>query len=90
MADIADLAQEAIEAEEAERAAKLKPYDVPPGTPGECDQCGRLSPRLLLTNAGYVCAPCREPTEERIERERRWRIPPRDQGGLSWRESDEE
>lgn len=60
MADIIDVAQEAIELEEAERMAKLKPYDVPPGTPGECEVCGSFNQRLLATSQGMTCPRCRD------------------------------
>jgi len=31
-------------------------YNIPAGTPGECDECGEHSPRLI----GGRCAPCRD------------------------------
>jgi hypothetical protein len=55
MADAADVAEENRVAIEA--ATPPKRYDLPKGTPGECD-CGRYSPRLI----GGMCGACRDET----------------------------
>lgn len=78
MADIVDVAQEAIELEEAERMAKLKPYTVPPGEPGECEVCGEFNRRLLATSQGLACPKCRDELHLCDARERHQpKAPPR-------------
>lgn len=63
MADAADMAQAQGEQmlEVALRAARVA---VPAGVPGECEECGDETPRLI----GGRCAPCREP----VRVPRRW------------------
>ena len=56
MADKVDMAQ-TIEAEHLARAIAAARQPVPAGAPGECDDCGNDSPRLV----NGLCAPCREP-----------------------------
>lgn len=56
MADICDRAQPAIEAELERHLAAHRPAPMAVGQPGECDICGRQSPRLV----GGACAPCRD------------------------------
>lgn len=54
MADDADQAQ--AQAEVREQLSPRAPYEIPPGVPGDCMDCGEWSGRLI----GCVCAPCRE------------------------------
>lgn len=56
MADVVDIAGE-IEREHLARAIAAARVPVPVGVPGECDDCGEKSPRLVRGR----CAPCREP-----------------------------
>lgn len=56
MADEADKADELIEEGIADALAKVRRRPMPAGTPGECEQCGYDSPRLV----GGACAPCRD------------------------------
>lgn len=54
-ADRAQQDEEAIEDAKVRRHV-IVDYEVPPGTPGECDMCGEWSGRLIRG----VCAPCRD------------------------------
>jgi hypothetical protein len=56
MPDVVDLAQHFAETMLAE-AIRVARQPVPSGVPGECEDCGDQSPRLV----GGRCAPCREP-----------------------------
>jgi hypothetical protein len=56
MADMVDAAQQ-IEAEHIARALAAIQPEIPAGEPGDCDDCGDTSPRLV----DGLCAPCREP-----------------------------
>ncbi|MFN3676175.1 MAG: conjugal transfer protein TraR [Sphingomonas pseudosanguinis] len=53
MSDAADLANDILERAMANRAPSPP---LAPGVAGECDDCGRASPRLI----GGRCAPCRD------------------------------
>ncbi len=55
MADIADRA-EIIVQEHLDRSIAAARVVVPVGEPGECDECGEDSPRLVDGR----CAPCRD------------------------------
>ena len=55
MADVADLANDFAEAHR-ERSIRAARQPIPVGAPGNCDQCGNDSPRLV----GGLCAPCRD------------------------------
>lgn len=71
MADDADLASVEIERAEERMRENLKPFQLDPGVPGECYECGNESPRLV---AG-MCARCRdmEVREELLRQQRvRW------------------
>jgi hypothetical protein len=63
MADEVDIAQEYIEREEEARRAAIEPYELAPGVPGDCDDCGEWSGRLVEG----VCAPCRDRAERRTK-----------------------
>lgn len=66
MADPADRAQQETEAyEEAQRLKRLeKPYQIPAGKPGECNECGEDSPCLV----DGMCARCRDKLINYFER----------------------
>lgn len=56
-----DLADEAgnimeVESQRREAAVRHAAQSMPKGTPGDCDECGLESQRLVLG----VCAPCRD------------------------------
>lgn len=53
--DEADISAERA-AKEAEAIARLEPFKLIPGRPGDCDMCGEWSGRLV----GGVCPPCRD------------------------------
>lgn len=55
MADEMDLASE-LEQEHLTRSISAARQPVPPGVPGECEECGYDRPRLI----GGCCAPCRD------------------------------
>lgn len=55
MADEMDLAAE-LEQEHLTRSISAARRTVPAGVPGECEECGYDSPRLV----GGRCAPCRD------------------------------
>ena len=55
MADIVDEASK-IEAAHLARALLAARAPVAEGEPGECDECGEESPRLVVGR----CAPCRD------------------------------
>ena len=65
MADIIDIANDyaAIEAESSLAMVRRAAAAIPAGEPGECEECGEESPRLVER----LCARCRE----RIESARR-------------------
>lgn len=56
MADEIDLAQEHIEREEEARRASREPFELDPGTPGDCEYCGDWFSRLV----GGACGFCRD------------------------------
>lgn len=53
MADDADRAQQDQEIYDARVSYK---YNIPKGVPGDCDECGEFSPRLI----GNTCPQCRD------------------------------
>ena len=59
--DEADITQERLERDEAYRKRRMEKYELPTGKPGECDDCGEWSGRLV----SGLCAGCRE-TRERL------------------------
>ncbi len=61
MADPADLANDTAQAY-LDRSIAAARQPIPVGVPGECEDCGDDSPRLVHG----LCAPCREP--KRIRR----------------------
>lgn len=61
MADTADDAQ-VLSDLFLERSLANARQDVPVGAPGECDNCGDDSPRLV----GGWCAPCRDWRAKRL------------------------
>lgn len=56
MADLADQAF-LIEQEHIARGLAAVCSTIPDGEPGECDECGEVTPRIV----DGLCAPCREP-----------------------------
>ena len=58
MTDIIDVANEyaAIETESSLAAVRRAAAAIPAGEPGECEECGEESPRLVER----LCARCRE------------------------------
>jgi len=60
MADEIDLANYRIEIEQDRHVAAIRAAaaDIPVGVPGECEECGLESKRLV----GDRCAPCRDMT----------------------------
>jgi hypothetical protein len=62
MADIADEAGGHIEFHQQQQEAAIRRAAgaIPRGEPGDCDECGEPSQRLVLG----VCAPCRDLLEE--------------------------
>ena len=61
MADEVDIAQEREELERQAILAARPKSELDPGTPGDCDDCGEWSGRLVEG----VCAPCRDRAERR-------------------------
>jgi hypothetical protein len=61
MADEVDLATEIADAQLARSIAAAR-VAVPVGVPGECDDCGDDSPRLVHGR----CAPCRDGRNRRM------------------------
>lgn len=55
MADEVDRAQE-LEETQREMSLRAMRCEIPKGEPGECDYCGKESPRLV----GGACARCRD------------------------------
>jgi RNA polymerase-binding transcription factor DksA len=73
MADIIDIANEyaAIEAESSLAMVRRAAAAIPAGEPGECEECGEESPRLV----DRLCARCRERVAEARRRNGRgWRL----------------
>ncbi len=56
MADEIDRANDYVEAIREAAIASRKSAIIDPGQPGECDWCGRDTPRLVRG----LCAPCRD------------------------------
>ena len=56
MADVADMANDVAQAA-LDRSIRAARAPIAIGVPGECDECGDHSPRLVMGR----CAPCREP-----------------------------
>jgi hypothetical protein len=56
MADDADRAFELEEEHRQQSLAKVEPFTLLKGRPGECDTCGEHSMRLI----DGMCAPCRD------------------------------
>lgn len=56
--DEADRAQQEADAldEVMRKKRQSKPYEIPPGEPGECDVCGEYFARLV----NMICARCRD------------------------------
>ena len=61
MADEADIAQHQEENHRQAALSKRQPYELPKGTPGDCDLCGNWSGRLV----DGECAPCRDKYKRR-------------------------
>jgi len=55
MVDEVERTQNRIEAEEAAWGKALR-YEIPEGKPGDCDECGEWSSRLI----DGMCVPCRD------------------------------
>jgi RNA polymerase-binding transcription factor DksA len=73
MPDIIDIANEyaAIEAESSLAAVRRAVAAIPEGEPGECEDCGEESPRLVER----LCARCRDRINETQRRNGRgWRL----------------
>jgi hypothetical protein len=56
MADVADMANDVAQAA-LDRSIRAARAPIAIGVPGECEECGDDSPRLVMGR----CAPCREP-----------------------------
>jgi formylmethanofuran dehydrogenase subunit E len=50
----ADICDDAVE------RARTKAAKIEPGEPGECSYCGEPSPRVVIRNDQFACAPCRD------------------------------
>ena len=73
MPDIIDIANDyaAIEAESSLAMVRRAAAAIPAGEPGECEECGEESPRLVER----MCARCRERIDEARRRSGRgWRL----------------
>ena len=58
MADDADIASDKIEVYLSDKVSGIRreAASIPEGRPGQCEECGEYSPRLVLGN----CAFCRD------------------------------
>ena len=73
MPDIIDIANDyaAIETESSLAMVRRAAAAIPAGEPGECEECGEESPRLVE----QLCARCRERiAESRRRNGRGWRL----------------
>lgn len=56
MADVVDIANEYAEQARTAALNERGRYSLPAGVAGECEHCGRETPRLVKN----LCAPCRD------------------------------